>query len=162
MELTPEKIINKLKLIPLADEGGYFKRTWTSDIKLEGKPLGTVIYFLLINSNEGFSALHTLSTPETYHFYLGNPIELSLFYQDGRVEQVIMGQDILNGEQLQFTVPGGVIQGSKIIGGGKFALIGTSMAPGFIPDDFYLNLREEMITKYPEFKNLIVSLTRDK
>ncbi len=161
MELRPEEIIKKLNLIPLSDEGGYYRRTWVSDINLEGKPLGTAIYFLLVNSFEGFSALHTLSTPEIYHFYLGDPLQLSLFHKNGEVEQIIMGQDILNGEHPQFTVPGGVVQGSRIVTGGKFALIGTTMSPGFTLDDFYLNPREEMIKKYPGNNNLINSLTRE-
>ena len=160
--MRPIDIIKKLNLIPLANEGGYYKRTWVSDINHEGRPLGTAIYFLLINSFEGFSALHTLPTPEIYHFYLGDPFELCLFHKNGEVEQIIMGHDILNGELPQYTVPGGVIQGSRIIDRGEFALIGTSMSPGFIIDDFTLNSRKDMIKRYPEKLDLIVSLTRDK
>jgi uncharacterized protein len=158
--MRPADIINKLNLIPLEEEGGYYRRTWVSHTHLENKPLGTAIYFLLVNSFKGFSALHTLSTPEIYHFYLGDPLELSLFHENGTVERIIMGQDILNGELLQFTVPGGVIQGSKITKGGEFALIGTTMSPGFALDDFSLNSRKEMIKKYPDNKSLIISLTR--
>ena len=160
--MRPEDIINKLNLIPLDDEGGYYRRTWVSDIDLEGKPLGTAILFLLVNTFEGFSALHTLSTPEIYHFYLGDPMELSLFHDNGKVEQVVMGHNILNGELPQVTVPGGVVQGSKIITRGKFALIGTTMSPGYTVDDFNLNTRKEMIKKYPDYENLIVSLTRGR
>lgn len=156
-----EEIIKKLNLIPLPDEGGYYRRTWVSDIDLDKRPLGTAIYFLLVNSLDGFSALHTLPFPEIYHFYLGDPLELSLFHKNGKVEQIIMGTDILNGEQPQFCVPGGVIQGSKIISSGKFALIGTTMSPGFDFHDFHLNLREDMLEKYPENKRLIFSLTRE-
>lgn len=159
--MGPEEIIKKLNLIPLAHEGGYFRQTWVSDIDLDGKPLGTSILFLLLNTFEGFSALHTLSAPETYHFYFGDSLELSLFHKNGKVEQVIMGHNILNAELPQFTVPGDVIQGSKIVTGGKFALIGTTMSPGFTQDDFYLNTRKEMIKKYPGKNKLINSLTRD-
>lgn len=158
--IRPEDIINKLNLVPLDEEGGYYRRTWVSDIDLEGKPLGTAILFLLVNTFEGFSALHTLSTPEIYHFYLGDPMELSLFHKNGEVEEVIMGQDILKGEHLQFTVPGGVIQGSKIKEGGEYALIGTTMSPGYTVDDFYLNTRKEMMIKYPGYEDLILPLTR--
>ena len=163
--MRPEDIIKKLDLIPLAHahahEGGYYRRTWVSDINLEGRTLGTAIYFLLVNSFEGFSALHTLSTPEIYHFYLGDPINLSLFHKNGEVEQIIMGHDILNDQLPQFTVLGGVIQGSRIVKGGKFALVGTTMSPGFTPDDFYLNTRKKMKEKYPGNNELINSLTRE-
>ncbi len=160
--MKADDIIKKLNLVPLAHEGGYYKRTWVSDINLDKRPLGTAIFFLLLNTIDGFSALHTLPFPEIYHFYLGDPMELSLFHKNGKVEQIIMGQDILNGELLQFTVPGNVVQGSRIVRGGKFALIGTTMSPGFTFDDFYLNLREEMVGKYPESKDLILSLTREE
>ncbi|RKX85995.1 MAG: cupin domain-containing protein [Spirochaetes bacterium] len=168
--IRPEDIIEKLNLIPLENEGGFFKQTWASDLTYirsgafisssERNPLGTAIYFLLVNSPEGFSALHTLPYPEIYHFYLGDSIKLSLFHKNGEVEQIIMGQDVLNGEHLQFTVPGDVIQGSRIVGGGKFALIGTTMTPGFIFDDLKTKSQEEMIIMYPEYKKLIMSLTR--
>lgn len=169
--MSPEDIIKKLKLSPLENEGGYFRRTWASDLSYEGSdssasnnkrlPLGTAIYFLLVNSSDGFSALHTLPYPEIYHFYLGDPFELSLFYKNGEVEQIIMGQDIINGEHPQFTVSGGVIQGSRIINPGKYALIGTTMSPGFLFDNFTLNSRDDMVEKYPEYEDLIISLTRD-
>ncbi len=169
--MCPEDIIKKLNLIPLDDEGGYYRQTWVSDLAFfrsdnpdfskEKKPLGTAIYFLLVNSYEGFSALHTLPYAEIYHFYLGDPLELSLFHKNGKVEQIIMGQDILNGEFPQYVVPGGVVQGSRIVPGGKFALIGTTMSPGFTLEDFILNSRKEMVNKYPENENLIISLTRE-
>ncbi len=171
MFLEPEDIIKKLNLIPLPGEGGYFRQTWISDIDFEKSripanggeniPLGSAIYFLLVNSLEGFSALHTLSGPEIYHFYLGDPMELSLFHKNGKVEQIIMGQNILKGELLQFVVPPGVIQGSRILEGGRFALMGTTMSPGFTSDDFYLNSRKEMLIKYSKHKKLVKALTRE-
>ncbi len=160
--MKADDIIKKLNLVPLAHEGGYYKRTWVSDINLDMRPLGTAIFFLLLNTIDGFSALHTLPFPEIYHFYLGDPMELSLFHKNGKVEQIIMGQDILNGELLQFTVPGNVVQGSRIVRGGKFALIGTTMSPGFTFDDFYLNSKEDMVERYPESRELILSLTREE
>jgi len=160
--LNPEEIIKKLNLIPLADEGGYYKQTWISDVNLDSRPLGTAIYYLLINSYKGFSALHTLLFPEIYHFYLGDPMEISLFHENGEVQQIIMGQDITKGQIHQFVFPPNVIQGSRIVKGGEFALLGTTMCPGYTQNDFYLNPREEMIKQYPDYKNLIISLSRDE
>lgn len=169
--MEPEDIIKKLNLVPLPCEGGYYRQTWISDIELEQSlisshggeniPLGSAIYFLLVNSAEGFSAFHTLSRPEIYHFYFGDPIELNLFHENGRVEQIIMGQRILKGELPQFVVPPGVIQGSRIRDGGRFALMGTTMSPGFTSDDFHLNSRKEMLKKYPRHKKLVTALTRE-
>ncbi len=170
--MKPEDIIKKLDLIPLANEGGYYRQTWVSDFILDGsnivshygekKIAGTAIYFLLVNSYEGFSALHTLPTTEIYHFYLGDPVQLSLFYNNGSVKNIILGQDILSNELPQITVPPSVTQGSALVQGGKWALLGTTMAPGYSDNDFNLASRIEMLKKYPENKELIISLTREK
>lgn len=169
--MEPEDIIKKLNLVPLPSEGGYYRQTWISDIELEQSwipsnggeniPLGSAIYFLLVNSSDGFSAFHTLSRPEIYHFYFGDPVELNLFHENGRMEQIIMGHHILKGELPQFVVSPGVIQGSRILNDGRFALMGTTMSPGFTFDDFYLNSRKEMLKKYPGHKKLIEALTRE-
>jgi len=170
--MEPEDIIKKLKLIPLANEGGYYRQTWVSDFVLDGsniqshygekKNAGTAIYFLLVDSYDGFSALHTLPTTEIYHFYLGDPVQLSLFYENGSVKNIIMGQDILSNEFPQYTVSPLVIQGSALVSGGKWALLGTTIAPGYSENDFNLVSRTEMLKKYPANKDLIISLTRGK
>ncbi len=169
--MEPNDIIKKLNLVPLAEEGGYYRQSWVSDFILDGsniqseygevKPAGTAIYFLLVNSYRGFSALHTLPTPEVYHFYLGDPVELSLFYGNGKVRQVLLGSNIPAGEIPQFTVPASVIQGSRIVPGGEWALLGTTMSPGFTEKDFTLSFRDELITNYPDDRELIISLTRE-
>lgn len=169
--MEQDEIIEKLNLVPLPEEGGYYRQSWVSDFQLDGpnilseygesKPAGTAIYFLLINSYNGFSALHKLPTPETYHFYLGDPVELSLFYKNGKVRQLLLGSDIMSGENLQFTVPASVIQGSRIAGTGSWALLGTTMAPGFTERDFELSLRSKLLENYPDNRGLILSLTRE-
>ena len=66
---------------------------------------GSAIYYLLTAEPDCFSALHKLPTEEIYHFYLGDPVEMLLLYPDGRIERVILGQDLLGGQQVQFVVP---------------------------------------------------------
>ena len=75
------------------------------------KPAGTAIYFLLTNQTDSFSALHRLPTDEIYHFYLGDPVALTLLLPDGGNREVILGQDILAGEHVQFVAPAGVLAG---------------------------------------------------
>jgi predicted cupin superfamily sugar epimerase len=71
-----------------------------------------------------------------------------------------MGQDIAARMRLQHTVPGGVWQGSRVRAGGKYALLGTTMAPGFEYEDYETGQRQDLIVRYPEFSKLITSLTR--
>ena len=70
-----------------------------------------------------------------------------------------MGNDIERGQNLQVEVPGGVWQGLCLMEGGKFALMGTTMVPGFDYEDFELGNREKLIKLYPAFSELIERLT---
>ena len=41
-----------------------------------------------------------LPTDEIWHFYLGDPAEMTLLFPDGSSRQVTLGQDLLAGQQL--------------------------------------------------------------
>ena len=128
---------------------------------LQQKPRSTAIIYLLSLEEDSFSALHALPTDEIYHFYLGDPVELLLLKQDGGSEVITLGHDILNGQYVQFAVPAGVWQGSHLIRGGEFALLGTTMAPGYVDEDYTPGDRELLIRQYPDRVELITSLTRE-
>jgi predicted cupin superfamily sugar epimerase len=155
---------------PLPIEGGFYTQTYRSPETIgkgvlperykEGRPYGTAILYLYNTEADCFSALHRLPTDEVYHFYLGNPVEMLLLYPNGKSERVILGQDILNQQKLQFAVPRGVWQGSHLLAGGQFALMGTTMAPGYVDSDYEGGEREELIRQYPHESDLIRFLTR--
>ena len=73
-----------------------------------------------------------------------------------------MGKDIMNGQRIQQVVPSGTWQGMFLKEGGKFALLGTTMAPGFEYEDFELAQREELIRHYPANRELILKLTKQE
>lgn len=165
-----EKLITMLDLKPLQVEGGLFTQSYKST---EGIPVGvlpgrypsahrfgTAIYFLLTDAQDSFSALHRLLSDEIYHFYLGDPLEMLLLYPDGSSRRVILGQDILAGQQVQFVAPQGTWQGSHLLPGGRYALLGTTMAPGYEDDEFVLGNQRELCRKYPQEADLIHQLTR--
>ncbi len=164
--MTAEELIQHLQLQPLEREGGFFRRTYRADEEISIAPerhdgrraLGTAIYFLL--TPDGFSALHRLASDEIYHFYLGDPVELSLLYPDGRSQQITLGPDVLGGHRVQFAVPRGVWQGSRLLPGGRYALLGTTMTPGFDWRDYEHGDREQLVAMYPENAETIRNLTR--
>lgn len=168
--VTAKQLIEHLKLEPLPVEGGYFRQTYRSDETLARSALparypserlfGTAIYYLLSDDPDCFSALHRLPTEEIYHFYLGDPVELLLLHPDGPSERVVLGPDIFGGQQVQFVVPRDVWQGSRLIPGGRWALLGTTMAPGYDPSDFEGGERDALIQLYPQEADLIRALTR--
>ena len=168
--MNTRQLIEHLKLEPLPVEGGYFRQTYCAANTLvrsalppryrTDKPFCTAIYYLLTSEPDSFSALHRLPTDEIYHFYLGDPVELLLLFPDGKSQRVVLGPDVLAGQQVQFVVPRDVWQGSRLRAGGEWALLGTTMAPGYSPEDYSGGEREELLRRYPEQAELIRTLTR--
>ena len=166
--LTAEQIREFLKMQPHPIEGGYFAETYRSagnvpQSALRNYPgdrsLSTAIYYLL--TAETFSAMHRVRGDEMFHFYLGDPVEmLQLKPDETTSELIVLGQDIASGMHLQHNVPGGVWQGSRLRAGGEYALLGTTMAPGFEYEDYETGPRRELLARYPERSELIKFLTR--
>ena len=157
-----------LGLQPLAAEGGFYAEAYRSREMLAATCLpsrysgarcfGTAIYFLL--TPDTFSALHRLKSDEVYHFYVGDPVETLVLRADGSGEVLALGSDLYRGLRPQAVIPAGAWQGSRLRAGGKFALLGTTVAPGFEFSDFELGDREFLLAKYPDFSRMIRELTR--
>ena len=169
-KITARALIKALGLEPLPVEGGHFRQTYQANeavsVTVPGraqpllKPRATAIFYLLADEPDSFSALHSLPTDEIYHFYLGDPVELLLLKPRGASEIITLGQDICNGQRVQFAVPAGIWQGSRLAPGGRFALLGTTMAPGFIEGDYIPGDRATLLQQYPDRRALIMLLTR--
>ncbi len=166
--LTVEQIISSLNLKHHPMEGGYFVETYRSEQQITKdslpayykgpRALATAIYYLLTPNS--FSIMHRLQTDEIFHHYIGDPVNMLQLLPDGSGQLVMLGNDILNGMHPQVIVPKGVWQGAKLAPGGKFALLGTTMSPGFDSTDYETGSRDILVTSYPEFRDLIIALTK--
>ncbi len=164
---SADEIMERLGLVPLREEGGYFAETYKSDevIPKDSLPerypaeraFGTSIFYLL--TPDTFSALHRLTSDEIFHFYLGDAVTMLQLHPDGSSKVVTLGQDIRGGQELQVVVPRGTWQGSFLNEGGEFALLGCTVAPGFEYEDYEGGSREELVERYPEARELIVRLS---
>ena len=119
----------------------------------------TAIFYLLRGSS--FSHLHRLSGDELYHFYLGDPVELTELLPDGSVRTTTLGSGITHGECLQHLVPAGNWQGSRLKEGGSWALLGTTMCPGYRQDMYEHGDRAKLLRQYPSERDSILRLTGD-
>jgi predicted cupin superfamily sugar epimerase len=165
--ITAEKLIKQLGLKP-HPEGGYYRETYRSNEIIGKKVLperyagnrtyATAIYYLL--TRETFSAIHRLKTDEIYHFYLGDPVELVQLLPDGSGCIVTLGNDIAGGTQVQTVVSRGTWHGARLAEGGKYALLGTTVSPGFEFADNEIGDRNDLIRSYPSFSDTIIALTR--
>lgn len=162
MLFTAEDICRLLHLHPLPGEGGFFRETYRSTLPMYAVPGGersaaTAIYYLLTPGI--FSALHRLPGDEVFHFYLGDAVEMLQLHPGGATHVVMIGNDLRSGVEPQVVVPGGVWQGCLLRPGGRFALMGTTMSPGFDPRDFVSGKRDALCAEYPGQRERILALT---
>jgi predicted cupin superfamily sugar epimerase len=160
--MTTDEIKALLNLQPHPVEGGSYRRTYTSAVHVElprgRRPAGTAIYYLLGPGT--FSEMHVLQSDEIFHFYLGDPVEMLQLRPDGGSALFTLGPDLAAGQHVQLLVPAGVWQGSRLIGGGKVALLGCTVTPGFDFADYRGGTYSELAAKWPAQAEAIRKLTR--
>ena len=120
-----ESIIAALNLKP-HPEGGWYAETHRIP-SLQGlRSPGTAIYYLLKAGER--SAWHRIDATEIWHFYAGDPIELSLSFGDG-CKRHVLGPDILAGHHSQVVVAPGEWQTARTTS--LWSLAGCTVSPGF-------------------------------
>lgn len=166
---TAENLIKRYNMKLLPGEGGYYAETYRSNDTIQGSALperygqdkscSTAILYLLTPGQ--VSNIHRINTDEIYHFYLGDPVQMVQLFPDGRSKVLFLGQDLQAGQFVQVVVPAGVWQGSFLLEGGSFALMGTTVAPGFDFSDHEIAQRETLLDLYPSHKETILRLTQE-
>lgn len=159
--MTADDVIRLLDLQPHPVEGGFFRETYRSAATMSARggtrSVSTAIYYLLKPGH--VSELHVLPGDEVFHFYLGEPVRMLQLWPDGTGRAVILGSDVAAGQLPQVVVPGGVWQGTHLIGNAGFALLGCTVAPGFDYADYTGGSRAELTATWPAFAELIARLT---
>lgn len=166
--MTAQEIIETLGLVPLEPEGGFFVETHRTPLTLASASLGgayagprslsTAIYYLL--TPETFSAMHRLPGDEVFHHYHGDGVLQLVLRDSGEAEALVLGPDLAQGMRPQRVVPGGSWQGARLVAGGRWALLGTTMAPGFDPADYEAGDRDALEARFPAHAAEIRALTR--
>lgn len=167
--MTADEVKEMLQLEPLRMEGGFFRETYRSrwmispDYLPEGMrgmhSIGTAIYFMI--TPQSFSRLHRVPGSEIFHFYMGDPVSMLQLLPDGTHQILTIGCDLKKGARPQVIVRGHTWMGCKLAEGGQWALMGTTMSPGFAQSDYEGGNREELIAQYPGSAELIRKYTRD-
>ena len=159
--MNKEEIIHKLDLKPHV-EGGYFRRTYTSDRPFElnsrKRVLLSSIYYLLTD-NQPIGHLHKNQSDIMHYFHSGSSIKYTLISPQGELQQVVMGKALQCSQQLQLLVPGGYWKASELLEG-EYALISEAVFPSFEYEDMQLADHEKIQDNYPEhyheLKHLII------
>lgn len=154
------KILRHYRFERLPVESTLFKSTYRSEqVTADNRPVGTAMIGLYANTPESVSCFHKLTHDEIWHVYGGDPFTLYLLYPDGTSDEVLMGTDITQGQQLQYVIPAGVWQAGCLNAGGRYALFGCTMAPGFTGDCFEAATVNELCQAYPNKAEIIKRLS---
>jgi len=167
--MTADEVKKLLGLQPHPCEGGWYVRTYEAaetvdaaafgDARYNGeRRTGTAIYYLL--EPDTFSEMHRLQSDEVFHFYAGDAVEMLQLREGGRGATIVIGNDLLRGQRPQAVVERGVWQGSQLVKGGRWALLGCTVSPGFEFEDYETGERAELSAGWPEFAEEIKVLTR--
>ena len=154
---TADILIEKLNLIPHA-EGGYFRRYYQSNQYITKEDdtkrrAGSAIYYLLKKGQ--FSAWHSISSDEIWHYYKGGLLEIYEIKKDGSLICHKLGDSIIyNDASYSAVIESGSIFAAGLIDG-EYILTGCSLHPEFSYDDFILYKKEEMLLKYPNHASII-------
>lgn len=147
--LTPEAIETHLGLTPLPVEGGRFVATWADEHS-------SAIYYLI--TPEDFSGLHTLEQTEVWLYHAGAPASMLLLYPDGRIEEPVLGLDLVAGQRPQVVVPAGVFMAAETLGAWSF--FSTYVSPPWSETSVTFPTADELIGLFPAAADRIRRVAR--
>ncbi|WP_203294974.1 cupin domain-containing protein [Maricaulis parjimensis] len=133
MDAQAQTIIDTLDMQP-HPEGGWYVETFRDRPGPDGRALSTLIYFLLPEG--AVSHWHRVDAVETWHWYAGAPLELSISEDGETVRTQTLGPNIAAGARPQGIVPFMAWQSARSTG--AWTLVGCTVAPGFEFEGFEL------------------------
>jgi hypothetical protein len=163
-ESAAARWIRELALAP-HPEGGWYRETYRAGDGFPGpahqgfpagRSLSTAIYFLLQQGH--FSAFHRIRSDELWHHYDGDGVDVHIIGPGGELRVLGLGRGA--GRQPQAVVPAGCWFASEVSGGGAYALLGCTVAPGFHFADFELADGIELAAAHAQHAALVRRLTR--
>jgi len=175
--LTKEALIQALALDPHV-EGGYFRRTYTSPVTVapvdsapvetapvdtdSGKAAMSSIFYLLTEDSP-VGHLHRNRSDILHFWQAGDPLRYTLLSPEGELRTVIVGPNVVAGQQLQLLVPGGTWKASALMAehsSAGYGLISEAVCPGFDFADHSMADAEQIKRRYPQHWPTLASLVR--
>ena len=149
-------------------EGGFFRESYRAAENIpaislpsrfqEGaRSFSTAIYYLL--ERHDFSAFHKIKSDECWHYYAGGTLLIHVLAATG-YSVVKLGNQVAEGEQLQWVVPAGAWFAAEPAPNTLFALVGCTVAPGFDFADFEMASKKELITQFSTHAAIIAKLCK--
>lgn len=136
---------------PLPVEGTLFAATYRGPpLRPGATACSSAMLGLYCDAPRSQSLFHRLPVDEVWHFHAGDPLRLLLLHADGSSVDVLMGADPLAGHAVQVVVPAGTWQAGHLVAGGRYALFGCTVVPGFDSSMFEGGERAALLARYPQ------------
>jgi hypothetical protein len=143
---------------------GFTAPTYNSPLRVE-TPRGErdcafAQYFLV--APERAMVMHRIRSDQLYHHYAGDALQVLRLYEDGSGDVTTVGSDLAAGQRPQLLVPAQTFHVSRVVAGGSWALLATTVFPGLVPEaDVELGDLDKLAGNYPEFTEQIRSFATD-
>ena len=135
-------------------EGGFFSETYRSTARVcradgSARSASTAIYYLLCDG--AHSAWHRIKSDEVWHFYAGEPLNVHVLDEAGRLITHTLGNALTHPDAVfQAVVPAGLWFAAECADPATFALVGCTVAPGFEFSEFELADVEALKARHPQ------------
>ena len=150
--MKKDLIIETLQLQPHPLEGGFFSRTYESELRVnlhgEQRLMATSIYYLLTDDSP-IGYMHRNTSDIVHYYHGGSSIKYTIITPQGGISTAILGNNLEQGERPQLTVKG---QHWKIatLQGGECGLLSEVVVPGFEYRDNEIATREQIAQLFPQ------------
>lgn len=125
-DLSAAEIIARLGLAP-HPEGGHYRETFRDARTVDGRSVGSAIYFLLDVGE--VSEWHRVDAAEIWLWHAGAPLVLTVSPNGHDAEATHLGPDLARGQQPQRVVPAGHWQTATSLG--AWTLVSCTVSPAF-------------------------------
>jgi hypothetical protein len=165
--MNAEQVIKNLDL-QSHFEGGYYKRTWHSELSINQESLpsnykskhylaSSILYLLKDNQ---ISKLHCLNSDEIWTFISGQPLILHLFNQDNSYQQIILGLDFNNNQLPQYCIKAETFFAAELKIKKDYTLVSCFVSPEFKPEDFAFAEIDKLSKRFINHQDLIYKLCK--
>lgn len=125
------EVIARLGLAP-HPEGGHYRETFRDARSVEGRSVGSAIYYLL-DVGEA-SAWHRVDAAEIWFWHAGAPMVITVSANGHDAQARHLGPDLARGQHPQIAVPAGHWQTATSLG--AWTLVSCTVSPAFTFEGF--------------------------
>lgn len=166
------ELVQRLGLIP-HPEGGYYRETHRDSARVvrlapdgasandASRAASTAIYYMLCGG--AYSAWHRIDADEVWHFYAGEPLDIHMLDDAGRLSSCRLGNALEHADaQFQAVVPARCWFAAECAAAStadeRYSFVGCTVAPGFEFSAFELADTSALIARYPAHAALLSRL----